>query len=315
MPAKGKHLQDNQDGGAKHPDAQSGGPAHGDGWLAGSLLGLATRALISCCLVAGLGVGITLLASCGWSTTSSTNEVTQRETKTFDVGFRPILVIHDTAGNVNVTPGQDGKVGVQVTKRIASGPNAERILGDLHVDMTQADNTLTIETSSASPTPPASGTSPTTASDSPAVDLALSVPVASQLMVEVGTGSVSVQQIAGQMQVTVTKGSIQAQDAVFSGVSQFTTGAGNVTLDGEMTSASMLQAQVQTGSISLKIPAPISAHLDARTQSGTVTVNGFHLPVTKVNGTGEQAVGDLKPGPTDYITLRVATGNITVAVR
>lgn len=309
-------MQSHQDKGAKTPVAsQRWMSIPRGGWLAGVVLGFGRLVLIGCCLV-GLGVGIALLAACGWVTTSATNEVTQHQTQTFDVGFRPTVVIDDTAGNVSLTPGQDGKVGVQVTKRVAAVPNAEGILSDLQVAMSKSANTVTIETHFASATPPAqAGASPTAASASPMVDLVLSVPVATQLTIEVGTGNVTIQRIAGQMRVTATTGSIQAQDAVFAGLSEFTLGTGSVTLDGEMTSASMLNAQVQTGSIALKLPAPISAHLDVRTQAGSVTIMGWPLPVTKVGDTGEQAVGDLKPGPTDYITLRVATGNITVATR
>lgn len=305
--------RDHQDSG-KDSVAQRWGPIPRDGWLAGGILGLATLALLGCCLLAGLGVGVALLSSRGGASGPAT-VISQRQTKTFTVGFRPTLIIHDMAGNVNVKPGQDGKVEIQVTKSIANVPNAERILSDLHIDMSQADNSLTIEPRFPDATPSASGASPTGEGATPSVDLALSVPAATQLTVEVGTGNVALQQIAGQMRISTTTGNIQAQGAVIAGASQFTAGTGDVTLDGEMTSASLLDVQVQTGSIALMLPATIAAHLDARTQAGNVTVNGWSLSVTKVNGTGAQAVGDLRPGPTDYVTLRVGTGDITVAAR
>ncbi len=286
--------------------------------MVGGIFGLATLALAGCCLVGGLGIGIAMLRSGSGGTTGTA--VTQRQTTSFDVGFRPSVSIYDAAGSVSVTPGPDDKVGVQVTKRIANVPNAERILSDVQVSMTKGGNAVTIETRNASATPSTSASSPTASSPtalsvSSTVALALTVPVATQLTVEVGAGNVTIQRIAGQMRVTTASGSITIQDAVFAGVSQLTTTTGNVTLDGEMASASLLGAQAQTGTITATLPALLNGHLDARAEAGTVTVTGWSVPVTRVNTAGAQAVGDLRPDPTDYITLRVTTGAISVAPR
>jgi hypothetical protein len=274
---------------------------------------LVVLAIVGCCLVGGLAIGITMLRSRSGGTTET--EVTQRQTASFDVGFRPSVTITDVAGNVSVNPGPDGKVSVQATKRVANGPNAERILSGLQVNMVKGENAVTIETRGPSATPSASTPRPTSSSTSPTVDLALTVPVATQLTVEVGAGAVTIQRIAGQMRVTTISGAITVQDAVFAGASQFTTTTGDVTLDGEMVSASLLGAQAQTGRIALTLPAVFSGHLDARTDAGAVTVKGWSVPVTAVNGTGQQAVGDLRQESSDYITLRVTTGDITVAPR
>jgi hypothetical protein len=247
---------------------------------------------------------------CGTTLGGGPPEATQTLSRTFAVGQRPTLAIQDTAGNVTVTAGADGQVSVQVIKRVRdqSGAEAQRILNSVGVDMTQDGNTITVMTHFPSGGTPTSGSSPT-------VDIQITAPQASQLSADLGAGNVTIGRIAGQMNVTATAGNIEAQKAIFAGSSHFAATAGNITLDGEMNSASLLQAEVKTGNITLRLPAPISAHLDARTEVGAVTVSGWPIAVTRVGTTGAQAVGDLRPGPTDQITLRVSTGSITVGQR
>lgn len=258
-----------------------------------------------------LGVVVLVAAGCGYAPGDAGQpEATQTLSRTFAVSGRDTLVIRDSAGNVTVTRGGDGQVGVQITKRVRSLPGAEaqRVLESVAVDLTQDGNSVTIQTHFP-------GDSGSTSGASPTVDVQVTAPQASQLDINAAAGNVTIREIAGQMTVTATAGNIEAQNAIFAGFSRLSASAGNVTLDGEMNSASVLQADVKAGNISLRLPAPISAHLDARTDVGTITVSGWQVSVTQVGTTGAQAVADFQPGPTDQITLRVGTGNITVAQR
>jgi hypothetical protein len=275
------------------------------GWLIAALLGVLLVAIVGCCLLSGLAAGLIVRMS-----QSGAPEATATLTKTFTVGVRLTLVIHDTAGAVTLTRGGDGRVAVQATRRVRdrSETDARRILDELTVDVTQDGNTITIQTRFPSETSAVPGGSRT-------VDIDLTVPQASQVNADVAAGNVTIGQIAGQMIVTVTAGNIEARNVIFAGASRFTATAGNVTLDSEMNSGTLLEAQVTTGNITLRLPAGTPAHLDARTDVGTVHVNGWPIQVVRQGTTGAQAVGDLHPGPIDEIILRASAGNITFAPR
>lgn len=286
------------------------------GWLVASVVGILALAVVSCCALPGMAGG--LVGPISPAAPAGTPEATQALAQSFAVGVRPTLVIHDAAGNVRLKPGPDGKVAVTATKRVRglSDADARRILGEMGVEMTQNANTITVAAHFPSDAAASPGATPGAgASGSLSVDIDLTVPVASQITADVGTGNVTIQQIAGQMNVSTTVGDITAQNAVFAGASHFTATTGDIMLDGEMNSASLLEAQVTTGSITMWMPAVISAHLDARTDDGSISVKGWSVPISQQGASGAQAVADLRPGPTDFITLRVTTGNITFAAR
>lgn len=272
------------------------------GWLIASVLGILALVVVGCCTLPGVAADLVPPFAAG-----GTPEATATASQTFAVGMRPTLIIRDTAGNVTFAPGKDGQVVVTATTRVRdrSATDARRILGAVSVQMAQDGNTIGVATHFPSDIGPG---------DSPTVDLALAVPVATQINAEVTTGDVMIRQIAGQMNVTTTTGDITGQDAIIAGGSHFTTTTGNITLDGQMNSASLLQVKVGTGNIVLRMPPGIPGHLDALTDAGSITVKGWPITVEH-EGAGARAVGDLHPGPVDVIILRAGSGNITFESR
>lgn len=274
------------------------------GWLVGGVLVLLALTLIGCCALSGLFVGVFS------HTFGSGPEATESLTRTFTVNGAPTLVVRDPAGNITVKPGSDGQVIVQATKRArdVSTDAARRHLQDIQVDVSQNGNIITVEAR-------LSRDEGFNGGHERAVDVDLTVPVASQFTADVAAGNVTIRQIVGQMNVTAAAGNVETQDTTFAGASHIAVTAGNITLDGAMNSGSLLDVRVESGNITLRLPANIPAHLDAQADVGNVSVIGWPLTAARQGATGAKALGDLAPGPTDTITLRVKAGNITVQAR
>ena len=69
---------------------------------------------------------------------------------------------------------------------------------------------------------------------------------------------------------------------------------------------------VSTGDVTLRLPGDTQARLDARTNVGSITVNGWPLNATRMNRVGATANGPLGDSPTAAIHVRVDSGDITV---
>jgi hypothetical protein len=235
------------------------------------------------------------------------NEVPVSETTTqaFIVTGAPSLDIQDTAGNVEVVAGSAGTVGVEVTKsvRAATSDEAQGDLKGIHVAVTQTGNTIKVVTNFDE----ASGIG-----RQPRVDLTLTVPPTTNISTQVTTGEVTITGISGLFNLGVVAGSLETEAATFADGSRIHVTTGNLQLNGSVPTGASLDVSVDTGQASLELPGSTAAHLDARTNVGSIEISGWPLSASKDN-VGASAVGDLGTNPQGTITVRVQTGNIDIS--
>lgn len=267
-------------------------------WLIGGCLALVVVAILGCAVLGGVFAGFLIHVA---------NEVPVSETTTqsFSVTGTPSLNIQDTAGNVEVIQGSTGTVGVEVTKsaRATTSDEARTDLNGIHVDVTQTGDTIKVVT--------------TFDQDNgigrqPRVDLTLTVPPTTNITAQVTTGEVTITGISGLFNLSVVAGNLQTEAVTFTDGSQTHVTTGNLQLAGAVPTGASINVGVDTGQAALELPASTAAHLDARTNVGSVTISGWPLSASKDN-VGASAVGDLGTNPQGTITVRVQTGNIDIS--
>lgn len=266
------------------------------GWAIGVTLGVLLLAIVGCCALSGLFVGL-----------FNHSGETETVTRTFAVSGTPSLAIQNPAGNITVSQGTSDEIVVQATKRVR-----EPLLGDprdvlnaMQVQMAQSDNTVTVTVR----LPNVRGVGDR------AVDLDITTPPSINLTATASAGNLTLNSVAGQFDVTASAGNVGATDVTFTGSSHITDRAGNVTLDGTVADNAALAVTVNAGNVTLLLPAETPAHLSARASVGNVTVTGWPINVSRPSVTSALANGDLSSSPTSTITVVVDAGNATIEAR
>jgi DUF4097 and DUF4098 domain-containing protein YvlB len=271
------------------------------GWLIAGVaaiilaIGLATALIVALVagVLGGLGAGVTR---------------TSVTTRTFAVAGTPSLVIHDTAGNVTLRTGDASRVTIQITKTVHTidGTAADRALGNTAVTATQNGNTINVSAQFQSSWFDG-------LASRRSVDLVVTVPSNANVDTTLTAGNFEATGISGALLLTDTAGNVTTTGATFADGSRVDVTAGNATLDGALTPGASLDVHVTAGNATLRLPAGTQAHVDASTTVGDVQVSGWPLTVSNAGLTGHSAVGDLGTNPSGTITVRVTTGNVTLA--
>src|SRR5579883_1858679 len=230
---------------------------------------------------------------------------TQQSTNTHSVSItgHPRLVIHDDSGTVHIhTGGNSSSVVITETKH-ATGLGSVS-LNDMHVTYGGSGNTVEITAQD--------GINPLFFG-SKGIDLDITAPNTSDVVVTDGSGQVEINDITGQVQaetgsgsVTVNNlngpatlktgsGDIEVKGATLSGQSTMKTGSGSIDFSGSIDPAGSYNFGTGSGSITVAVPASSAFKLDATTDSGTVT-NGFG---SNSVGSGQQAGLQLHTGSGD----------------
>jgi hypothetical protein len=108
---------------------------------------------------------------------------------------------------------------------------------------------------------------------------------------------------------------VTAEQVELASGSRLSASAGNITIDGVITSGATVQVLVSAGNAALTLPTSTPAHLDASTDVGNLSIVGWPIPVASVGFTGHRASDDLSLNPSAHLTVHVATGNITIQSR
>lgn len=268
-------------------------------WLLGLVVGVVVLALLACALVGGLVIGIIFKVA---------NEVsaTATSTQTYTVSGVPGLDIHNAAGRVQVQRGAPGAVSVQITKvaRDTSQQAAQADLDKIGVNITQTGDQLTLTTTFADED---------AVIGSSAVNLLISVPPEANITANVTAGDVQISDISGLMEITTGAGSATLQNVTLGDGSRLQIATGPATVSGALAAGANVNIAVSTGSVTLRLPGDTQARLDARTNIGSITINGWPLEASRLDRVGATANGALGDSPTATIQIRVDTGNITIS--
>ncbi len=157
----------------------------------------------------------------------------------------------------------------------------------------------------------------------------LSCPARTDLSLATGAGNISITGVtsgaealtlAGYIRLTGTGGATEVETRAgeinigsHSGSIAAVTGAGGITcVIDSIDERDVVNLETGAGGVTLRLPADISAHLDAATEQGIVTVTGFDV-IWDVE-TEQAVVGTVLFGETE-VTVRSGTGNISIGAR
>ncbi len=172
----------------------------------------------------------------------------------FSVANAPTLIINAPLGNVTILAGAAGQV---VVNDSGNGPFQDGGRNNA-ISSNQGNNSITINAVG----PFSSG------------DLNITVPTNATIILNGGTGSVNVEGVSGQLQVTTADGPITLKQVTLSGNSSLKTVAGSIAFEGALDTQANVTINSDTGSINIALPGNTPATVKATSSSGSVN-NAF----------------------------------------
>lgn len=259
------------------------------------------------------------------------------ETRTFDAGSNPRLVVRNANGRTEIRSGDTPSIQVEATKR-ASGPNAEQRLRAIQLDLSQTGDTVRLGYQY-------SGPSQMFGQGGTAVDFVVTTPRNTIVDVEAGNGEVSVDGVAAATNVRATNGAVTVRSVdgpVVVGADngrvtldrtrgrlEATTNNGAIEADvsqadtlrlrsrnGAVSFAGALgdgphEIQTSNGGVKVTVPADQKVRLDVQTDNGAIN---SQLALSDARVDRHTLSGTLNGGgPT--LTVRTNNGSITLATR
>lgn len=179
--------------------------------------------------------------------------------QTFTISNHAILDIQSDAANIHIHRGTVQQIQVTSTKHVANGDT-------ITVDYSQQDDTVTITShiQHASNNSP-SGTDSTYNTDSTYMDFEITTPSSTDTRIEDIGGSVTIEDLTGQQNVTTEAGSINVVHTTLERSSHLETIAGTVTFDGKIAPQSSSIFKTTAGTIDTTLPknAPIDVSISS----------------------------------------------------
>lgn len=223
----------------------------------------------------------------------------------FVVEGTPTVQVRNRAGSITITRGEARQVRVQVTKRaqgrLFSQPTDDD-LAKVVVHVSQHGDAIRVETEQRE----MGGIFKNFQ-----VDIAIATPAESTLQLRMNAGNVDVRDISGQTECTVNAGNFDALDVTLAGHSSLTVNAGNLTLEGAVAAGASLSADVNAGNLRLRLPRDTPAYLEARSDVGSIDVDGWPVTISR-RVVQQEATGPLGDNPQGTLRLRINTGSISV---
>lgn len=226
---------------------------------------------------------------------SLNGEAQPAETRTFEVGAQPTVVVNNKAGSIRLRAGQEGQVSITTTKRGFLFSQQWDRDSQVWYNQDQGSNKVSARVDNWRPF------------GKNAIDFDIVVPPQASLELITNAGIVSVENVSGQMKLQSDAGTITASQVTLSGRSRLKTDAGTITFEGGLDPAGDYELTTDLGTVNVSLPASASFTLDARTDLGTVSTN---FPVTQPQK--NKAYGQVGVGP--YPRLKVKTDLGTVRV-
>lgn len=255
-----------------------GGPGH----IIGVLWGLFIIFLIWSLLTRRLRINVS-------------GEAQPAETRTFEVSTQPTIVINNKAGSIRLHAGQEGQVSISTTKRgYVFSPQWDRD-SQVWYNHDSAANTVSARVDNWK------------LFGKNAIDFDIAVPAQANLELVTNAGTVSVQNVAGQMKLQSDAGSISATQVTLYGKSRLKTDAGSVTFVGSLDPDGDYHFTTDLGSINVTLPADASFDLEARTDLGSINTN-LPLQYQQKN----KASGKVGIGPYPRLKAKTDLGSVRV---
>lgn len=268
-------------------------------WLMGFLLAVVLLGLLACALVGGLIMGIALKLA---------NEVSASVTSTqmFTVAGVPSLDIHNASGSLSVLTGAPGSVSVEMTRtaRDSSQSAARTDLDKIAVTASQDGNRITVTSDFQDESFFAT---------SSAVNLRIVVPPTANIAADVTAGDFRVDGVSGLIELTGGAGNATLRNVSPADGSRIHVATGSVTVQGSVPPGASIDIAVNTGDVTLKLPADTRTRLDARTTIGDIHINGWQVQPTRTNRVGAMTNDILGAQPEGTIHIRVDSGDISVS--
>jgi hypothetical protein len=282
---------------------------------------------------------LTALTLSGCSVNLSAERLVKREERRFPVTGKPEIVLKTFDGAIQVRSWDKPEVLVTIERQAGD----EESLKTIEVKSDQQGNKITVEVLK----PAHATTIAIGVHVGRSAALIVSVPRDADVSARSGDGAVTVEDVAGKLDVNTGDGAVTLRrsngdlfvrtgDGAVSlegvrGRAELSTGDGSVTVDGVLQrvtartgdgavvvragegSAAPTDWDIETGdgSVTLSLPASFAAELDARSNDGRVTVNGFEMTGATREAEGREVKGRLGSGGS-RLTIRTGDGGITV---
>lgn len=235
--------------------------------------------------------------------------VTATETYEFAVSGTPRFVVRNRAGGIRFQAGAAGQVHVTVTKRARNGllgSASEDDLKQIEVRVARNDDTIRIEVDHERGS--------FGLGKQYTVDIDVTTPATADLDLRMNAGNVEIRGVSGTTEGVVNAGNFDITDGTLAGRSSLTVNAGNLTFEGAIAQGAALNAEVNAGNLRLRLPQDTPAYLEARTDVGSIDVDGWPVNYSR-QIVRQEATGRLGAEPQGTLRLRVNTGNITLRAR
>ena len=250
-------------------------------------------ALLCCCVVAvGLAGGL-YVARRPVTSELGFSRVTERSEQVLGVGPAPVLEIDTLAGSITVHSGESGRMRVITTKR---GGDSGR-LDSIRIDLSHQEDGVRIRTWRDG-----------TVSGDLAVEFEVYVPADTRLELSTAAGSITVNDVRGEIVANTGAGSVQVRGAAAR--VNLETGAGDVTYQGDPRGLCTLRTGA--GKITLQLPAVADVEVDLNTGLGTIDLGGFVVD-GEINR--DKVVGVIGTGEAATLVVQTAVGDISLAGR
>jgi hypothetical protein len=229
---------------------------------------------------------------------SYTNRSTT-ESRTFQVGQHPRIVIKNVMGSIRVQPGGEGQeVTVQATRQMHGwlSNRADNVV-DYNQDFVK--NRITVKTEGG-----------LTMIGKKSVDFVVTVPQTCDLELTSDAGSITVSNVRGQISLTSNAGNIKASEVLLQGDSRLKIDAGTITFTGAIDAIGSYQFLTDVGSINVTLPAQTAFRLEASTDVGSIH-SDFAVNIQR-DSVGAKARGETGVSPYPDLKLKTDVGSITL---
>lgn len=256
--------------------------------------GGAIGALFSLLLIGALAFGGWLLYT-RRVRISLSGETQAAETHTFTVGAHPTVVLKNKAGSIKLRAGQEGQVSVTTTRRgyiFSPRFDSETPISYTHES---ANNTVTVRTGS------------WRIFGKNAITFEVTVPPTSDLQLNTSMGTISVENVSGQISLKSDAGTIDAHGVTLRGKSRIKGDLGTINFSGALDPGGNYAIETDLGTIDVRLPADASFDLSAKTDIGTVTTN---FPT--VQPQRNKAYGPTGSAPQPKLKVKTDIGSITI---
>ena len=204
------------------------------------------------------------------------------------VGIHPTIVINNPNGSIHVhSGGQADTLSVQVSNPEAGAPDIQQ----------DSNGSFTINV--ANPDPSAS------------TDIDVTVANEADLVLQTDTGSIDVQGVDGQMQLTSADGSIILTQVTLARDSVVKTDAGSITFDGSLNPQGTYQFETGTGTVDVALSRSASYHLHVISKGGTFNSDP-PVSLSSSDSNDIDAKTDVGESPNATLTLTTDTGSINL---